>query len=119
MDTFTKSPAANAGLFPTISQTILRWIAVGLWMWLIWIFGSKDFAARETFSIMHFIINFFLPGWPDANPETMRLLHIINIKITHFLYYGFHLVSFGLEKLERLVERFGEKAGKKCLINFY
>lgn len=98
MDSLTKSPAANAGFCSvantankseqTISQTILRWIAVGLWMWLIWIFGSKDFAARETFSIIRFIIGFFFPGWPDANPEMMQMLHMTNRKIAHFLEYG-------------------------------
>lgn len=73
---------------PTTLQKTLRFLAVGLWMWLIWIFGSKDFSASETFSIIRSIINFFFPGWPDANLEMMRFLHITSRKIAHFLEYG-------------------------------
>ncbi len=60
------------------------WIAVALWMALIFIFSTDGFAAPHTSSFFAPLLSWLVPG---IAPETMQILHGLLRKLGHWTEY--------------------------------
>lgn len=76
------------------SSRLLRWFAAFLWMAVIWIAGSNDFGAFNTFSISTWFINLIFPGWPASHLHEMHIIHAMIRKAAHIIEYAILFILY-------------------------